>query len=301
MMESVDLNDPNEDFEATNAPQAPLTGTILEAAFVDPAYSWPPQDGEGRNAIELQAATNLLKSVDPASKSVDGSDDDDDDEDLVDPEPPKIKRKTKVVTTTETTTSSRCGFFRCCKSEDAVVETHMEKEPIDEEEKERLKQEYLAKKAEIAEKRKEKAKRKKLKKARRKDKYDRERYNNVPEGILIYRLDTALHTISLMSRPNSNTNMDTLVEEMIVAHAAPSRDKSRRGIQLRSIDGIKTTLVACEQRTAIAWMEALEMMMGNRGAGRRDMGKTNVDPKKVSDAIVCVSVFLSSCSLFSQK
>ena len=93
-----------------------------------------------------------------------------------------------------------------------------------------------------------------------------------------------------MSQPSSNTNMDTLVEEMIVAHAAPSRDKSRRGIQLRSIDGIKTTLVACEQRTAIAWMEALEMMMGNRGAGRRDMGKTNVDPQKVSHTTVCVNL-----------
>ena len=144
-METFDLNESDKDLGATNGPQAPLTGTILEAAFVDPAYSWPPQEGEGRNAIELQAATNLLKGVDPASQSVDGSDDEDD-EDLVDPEPPKIKRKTKVVTTTETTTTSRCGFFRCCRSEDAVVETHLEKEPIDEEEKERLRQEYFAKK-----------------------------------------------------------------------------------------------------------------------------------------------------------
>mmetsp|Transcript_17398 Transcript_17398/g.43410 ORF Transcript_17398/g.43410 Transcript_17398/m.43410 type:complete len:199 (+) Transcript_17398:238-834(+) len=35
-------------------------GTILEAAFVDPAYQWPSPDGAGKNAIELQASVNIM-------------------------------------------------------------------------------------------------------------------------------------------------------------------------------------------------------------------------------------------------
>uniref|UniRef100_A0A7S2SGC9 Uncharacterized protein n=1 Tax=Eucampia antarctica TaxID=49252 RepID=A0A7S2SGC9_9STRA len=284
----------DEDFESVmdaSESEVPLTGTILEAAFVDPAYSWPPAEGQGQHAIELQASTVLLKKVDPNDASADYDDEDYDEdydeEDLRDPEPPRIKRKNTVVTTTETTVTSRCGFFRCCKSEDAVVNTHTEREPIDPEEKERLKQEYLAKKADVAMKREKRSEKRsntlKLKKARkreaRQDKFDREKYTTVPEGILIYQLDTASHAISLLSVPNSNTNLDTLVRTMVIAYAEPSRDKSRRGIQLTSIDGTKATLVACEQRTAIAWLEILDMMLGNRGAGRRNMGKSNVDPE----------------------
>lgn len=42
-----------------------VSGTILEAAFFDPAYSWPPAEGQGKNAIELQASTALMKSAAP--------------------------------------------------------------------------------------------------------------------------------------------------------------------------------------------------------------------------------------------
>jgi hypothetical protein len=41
-----------------------MNGTILEAAFVDPAYPWPPVDGQGKNAIELQASAKLLDDDD---------------------------------------------------------------------------------------------------------------------------------------------------------------------------------------------------------------------------------------------
>lgn len=280
----------DEKFECDNTMEdqnVPPTGTMLVAAFVDPAYSWPPAEGQGKHAIELQASTVLLKNVDPTFSN--GDDDDDgedlDDVDLHDPLPPRIKRRTKIVTTTETTTSSRCGIFRCCRAEDAVVNTHTEKQPIDEEEKERLKQEYLAKKAEVAMKREDRANMLKSKKARqrasRKEKFEREKYKTVPEGILIYQLDTASHTLSLLSTPNSNTNLDTLLTTMIISHARPSRDKSRRGILLTSVSGRKATLLACEQRTAIVWLETLDMMLANRGAGRRDMGKANIEPEEL--------------------
>ena len=45
-------------------------GTVLEAAFVDPAYVWPPPDGEGRNAIELQASVNLMTMDDDDGATV---------------------------------------------------------------------------------------------------------------------------------------------------------------------------------------------------------------------------------------
>jgi hypothetical protein len=48
---------------APNGQYAPW-GTVLEAAFVDPAYQWPPPEGEGRNAIELQASVTLLDDGD---------------------------------------------------------------------------------------------------------------------------------------------------------------------------------------------------------------------------------------------
>lgn len=258
----------------------PTKGAILEAAFVDPAYSWPPKEGEGKNAIELQASSALLRSVEPdqtdtesvfSSSTVGG--------DLQYPDPPKIHKKTKVITTTETTTSSRCGFLRCCKTEEAVVSTAYEEQPIDENEKQRLRDEYKAAKDEVKQKRKDRAVRKKEKRdakaaslrARRMAEREKEKYARVPEGILIYRLDTARREVTLMSGPSSNTDVNSLMRHMVLAGASPSADKSRRGICLSGIDGSRATLVACEQRTAIAWLEAIEMMLSNAGPGRMSM------------------------------
>lgn len=189
-----------------------VNGTLLEAAFVDPAYGWPPAEGQGKNAVELQV-------MEDAS---------------FESEAPSVVEQT--ATTTTTTTKSR-GLFGCCKSEDTVVTTEEGKK--------------LAS-----------SKKKRKKKKRKKDN------RTVPEGILIYRLDTADRSIRLVSDPSSNTNVDTLMTHMVVASAKPGTDKSRREIELVGVDGTKTTLVACEQRSAIAWLEAMDMMLGHKGRGK---------------------------------
>mmetsp|Transcript_9490 Transcript_9490/g.13452 ORF Transcript_9490/g.13452 Transcript_9490/m.13452 type:complete len:770 (+) Transcript_9490:54-2363(+) len=245
-------------------------GTILEAAFVDPAYSWPPAEGQGKNAIELQASTALLRNVDPTFEEED-LEDGIDPKDLKYPEPPKIKVKRKITTETETVTTYRGFFLRCCKSSEQVVNTHSERLPVDEEEINALKYQYSNEKARVARLRKE---REKKLREKRKLKYEKEKYNRVPEGILIYRLDTQNRTLRLMSPPHSNTNMDTLVEFMVIEDAREGIDTSRRGIVLIDGNGQILELTACEQRTAIAWMEALDMMLGYNPKRRRiQMGR----------------------------
>mmetsp|Transcript_18388 Transcript_18388/g.24514 ORF Transcript_18388/g.24514 Transcript_18388/m.24514 type:complete len:811 (+) Transcript_18388:21-2453(+) len=253
----------------TTSPQGP--GTILVAAFVDPAYSWPPEDGQGKNAIELQASTALLLSASD-TKGNDIESDDDDADSLATPPQPKLKARTKVISKTEIVETSRCGFFRCCKNtEEHVVDT-FEKEEIDQEEIARLKAEWEEQRGIVREKRKE---REALKKERHKARLEaikkrqeidreKERYSHVPEGILIYRLDTSDRTVTLLSSPSSNTDVITLMRHMVVSKAEPSNDSSRRGIVITSVDGAEYTIMACEQRTAIAWLEAMNMMFGNK-------------------------------------
>lgn len=276
-------------------------GTILEAAFVDPAYDWPPADGQGKNAIELQASTALLDTVDPSSAA---AHDEDDATSVFSqettasqkaamdlPEKPKIKRSTKVTTTTETVTTSRCGVFKCCKSEEQIVSTAHEPDGNYEEEKRRAMEEYETKKASAekarADHKQKKANRKSARLARKKAK-ERERrrqarHDRVPEGILLYRLDTSTHTIELMSAPSSNTDLEHLMRKMIVSSAGPANDKSRRGINLVGVDGSRATLVACEQRTAIAWMEAMDMMLSNEGRGGKNRKSAAWADEKLDD------------------
>jgi hypothetical protein len=64
-----------------------------------------------------------------------------------------------------------------------------------------------------------------------------------------------------MSEPHCKTDESTLLREVVVASARPSQDKSRRGVILTGVDGSSVTLVACEQRTAIAWLEAIDLML----------------------------------------
>jgi len=234
------------------APQSSgkFKGTILEAAFVDPAYNWPPKEGEGVNAVEMSASTLLL------AKAEDG-----DAKDLEYPSAPKIRRQKMLVTETETYTVARCGIFKCCKSEEQVVNTHTKNVPIDPEEKARLKSEYLAKRAAVRNKRKEKRE-------------DQEKYARVPDGVLIYRLDTASRTISLISAPNSNTDLRELMTDIVVTDAVPSKSTSRRGIMLTDESGQKFELIACEQRSATSWMEALNMMLG-KGRGGMKFGRVS--------------------------
>lgn len=139
------------------------------------------------------------------------------------------------------------------------MNTHTKNIPSNPEEKERLKSEYLAKRAAVRKKRKEKRE-------------DQEKYDSVPDGVLIYRLDTASRTISLISAPNSNTDLRTLMTDIVVTDAVPSKSSSRRGIMVTDESGEKFELIACEQRSATSWMEALNMMLG-KGRGGMNFGR----------------------------
>jgi hypothetical protein len=126
------------------------------------------------------------------------------------------------------------------------------------------------------------------KKARSKEKNQGERYSRVPEGILIYRLDTANHTLSLVSQPSTNTDLTTLVQKMVIASSAPSSDKTRRGIELTGIDGKKATLIACEQRTAISWLEAMDMMTANQQRSAAVANEAQLSGSKVRfSGLIC--------------
>lgn len=232
-----------------DAPEAALVnGTTLEAAFVDPAYPWPPVDGQGKNAIELQAAMN-----------------DDSDDATTDSTKASMQMPKKPVGM-----KKRFGWCGSKKNaDDAVISDY-------EQQKKAAQQARLDYKA--------------RKKEKEKDKRKSSRYTRVPEGILIYRLDTATRTLKLMSPPHANTNMDTLVEEMVIQSSKPSADMSRRGIDLKGDSGKTTTLVACEQRTAIAWLEATDMMLAN---------KQRKNGKKVCCGRVCVMLYLSFSSFIS--
>lgn len=215
--------------QKTDVKQYSSYGTVLEAAFVDPAYSWPPQEGEGKNAIELQASVNLL---DDASVRTTDSER----ERMTIPPRPKRSKETK-----------KKKWYQCCTkaNDEEMLEMHnwelRKKAALD------ARKEHYDRKME------------RNKEARR-----RSRYNRVPEGILIYQLNTANQTLSLMSQPHSQTDHSTLVREMVVASARPANGRTRRGMLIRGVDGTTATLVACEQRTAIAWMEAIDMMLANK-------------------------------------
>uniref|UniRef100_A0A7S2M220 Uncharacterized protein n=1 Tax=Skeletonema marinoi TaxID=267567 RepID=A0A7S2M220_9STRA len=239
------------------------TGTIFEAAFVDPAYTWPPAEGQGKNAIELQASTALIKSVAPNDR-LDELDDDEvsltpsmmssDDEGAA--ASPRSRRN--VQTTTTTTTKKRFG---CCKSSnEQIISANSSNDLVS-------KSSSFGSRFQKGSKAERRAERQRRiiakKKKRRREARARERYRRVPEGILIYRLDTSDRTITLVSGPSSNTDMNTLMTKMVVINAKPSSDISRRGIILTGVRGEIHTVVACEQRTAIAWLESMDMMLAS--------------------------------------
>lgn len=201
-------------------------GTVLEAAFCDPAYQWPPPEGAGKNAIELQASVTLFEDNDSVVTT---------DSEKARMQMPKYPRGG---------VSKKSGGW-CCNNIEAATLTLEEFE-------------QAKKKALQARKDHHEAKKERARAYRKKHKY-----NRVPEGIFIYRLDTATLTLSLMSEPHSQTDLTKLVAEMAIASARPS-DKSRRGMILTGVDGEEATLVACEQRTAIAWLEAIDLMLANK-------------------------------------
>lgn len=202
-------------------------GTILEAAFVDPAYTWPPAEGEGRNAIELEASSSLMSKGDDGSVAT-------------------TESERNRMTIPPKPSAGSGGLFGCCKSDSAVADQH-EWEMARRQAINARKQHYAAKKSRSKEYRK------------------KNRYSRVPEGIMIYRLDTSTQTLTLMSPPHAKTNTKDLVTEMVIASAAPSPNKTRRGMLLKSVDGKTLTLVACEQRTAVSWLETIDLMLANKG------------------------------------
>ena len=269
-------------------------GTILEAAFVDPAYSYPPAEGQGRNAIELQATAHLLHKVDPvkddegslSSQSISNSSIVSADLSVTKAqakaESDLRKRKVKVSQTEreETVTYRGFSFFKCCKSAESHVivgKEYERKEPTqDEIDQARAKAATMVPQMKDKLALKEQRQQENIKRRARREKLERElaerdKYNRVAEGILIYRLNTATRTITLLSGPSSNTDVDNLMYEMVVAHASPSNDKSRRGICLVGKDGSRATITACEQRTAIAWLEAIDMMLSRKNTSVSDL------------------------------
>jgi hypothetical protein len=242
-------------------------GTILEAAFVDPAYSWPPVEGEGKNAIELQASLDLLEG------------------DTISVGTTESMRQRMTTPTRPVIVGNNKRWWQCCKA------------PRDEAALEQVR-DYEARKVAAKEARKAYAQ---LKKEKRKSKETalkkKQRYNRVPEGILIYRLDTSQQLLSLMSPPAQKTNLDLLVKEMTIASAKPSPDKSRRGIVLQGADGQEITLVACEQRTATAWLEAMQIMLAKEDAVQSSFG-ASFARVRVDHLYIVVACLLSFFSVY---
>lgn len=201
-------------------------GTILEGAFVDPAYNWPPADGQGKNAIELQASLQLL-----------GVDNDDD-----------------SMATTETTRQRMQEpdlpvgrRFFCCRDPNAAVSPEQM-------------QRYREKKAKAEEARmKHLSNKKKRLKQKEREERTAKKYESVPEGILIYRLDTSSAVLELVSNTHSNTP-ETILRRCNVAQARAAPHKSRRAIEIVDDTGHTHIITACEQRTATAWLEAAQLL-----------------------------------------
>jgi hypothetical protein len=246
-------------------------GTILEGAFVDPAYNWPPADGQGKNAIELQASLQLLG----ANGSVAGDNDsvfttDTARQRMKDPKLPSLPL-------------SRRLFFCCSRNGDAAA---VSPEQMDK---------YRAKKlqAEQARNSHAKAKKKYLQQKEMSARLAR-KYESVPEGILIYRLDTSTGVLELVSNTHDNTP-ETILRRCVVAHAVAAPHKSRRAIELTDQDGQVHVLTACEQRTATAWLEAVNLLHAKNGHGGglfRGRGGGKVRTTKNKRWTIC---FLKQC------
>jgi len=257
-----------EDNEKEKAPpeqqqqsqQFGTSGTVLEAAFVDPSYQWPPPDGVGKNAIELQASVNLFLDDNESVKTTESQK-----QRMTIPANPA--KKTVSKNDENNNRKGRIRWWNCCRGgsggDTAIID---------------LAEYEKAKRGALKHRKKHYA----GKKARARQLRMKNRYNRVPEGILIYRLDTATQMISLMSDIHDKTDSETLVRDITVTSAKPSSDKSRRGMVLTGIvnaydedlcDDVSTSankiqkeisFVACEQRTSIAWLEAIDLMLANK-------------------------------------
>ena len=187
-------------------------------------------DGEGKNAIELQASLMLLGDEDMESVATSES----------------LKRRLRVPKELKSVAATKGKWWHCCRNNDAVDAKALRK--------------YNERKAisDAAASEHASQKRNALR-LREKQHRNKNRYARVPEGVLIYRLDTSTHELSLMSEPHSKSG--DFITEMTVVSAEPAGEKSRRGMLVTTSEGKKVTLVACEQRTATAWLEAMSLML----------------------------------------
>jgi len=230
-----------------------VAGTILEAAFVDPAYQWPPPDGQGKNAIELKASQSLMADLDDPNKVFDKES-----QTFVAGKKynhqQNLKPGQKGVRTVRTVVQDQSyrGFWCCKWNVKNQVHENIQEDPFAVDRNGNMVSVPESASPDGA-----------VDPAGRdpKEELRASRYGKVPEGILIYRLNTTTRRLELLSEPHNKTNMDTLVRDMVIAKASPSTGKTRRGMDLTGEDGTKTTLVACEQRTAIAWLEVLDMIL----------------------------------------
>jgi hypothetical protein len=55
--------------------------------------------------------------------------------------------------------------------------------------------------------------------------------------------------------------MNALLTSMVVVRAKPGSDCAHLGILLTGANGNQHTLMACKQRTAISWLESMDMML----------------------------------------
>lgn len=252
-------------------------GHILEAAFVDPAYPFPNLALKGTDSLKENGSYDdgAPKDITNVSKKEETN------------KITSVKVKQQKVTTTETVVKYRgFPFWKCCKTEEShVVQSYGEPDPNDVksalEEQKRQRAEERAKKREAEREMAAKYKQtgqphdywteqqrikavseeqSKLASLRRSK--GSQWYKDVPEGLFIYRLDTSSAELTLVSKPNPKTDRKNLVREMVVAHAYPSNDESRRGIVVIGVDGTETVLLACDQRTALAWLEVIDLMIG---------------------------------------
>jgi len=219
-------------------------GTILEAAFLDPAYS-----GIVETFTEMVQGTDEDDNVKPAQREA-------------------------FETAVKTAQKKNPGLFSCCTSNEAVMDTHAPSASAS-----------RAPSTSAAAEKEQAANKTAAATSKAKD-AAQNNTNKVPEGILIYKLDTTNNTIELKNEPGAKTDIGKLMTSMVIAKAAPSNDASRRGIELTGIDGSKARLVACEQRTATAWLEAMDMMLGNkkrtdasRGVAKNSGAKVSQTPK----------------------
>ncbi|CAB9512329.1 expressed unknown protein [Seminavis robusta] len=247
-----------------NGDDAQVSGTILEAAFVDPAYQWPPPDGQGKNAIELKASQSLMADLEDPTIQFDKET-----QSFVPakPQTPLLQPGQKGIRHTKTVVEDHSyrGFWCCKWSVKNQVSENIREDPFEVDYNGKLielRDEEVAEPRPIAEQVHDPGEKVKDEKQQRRE----NRYGKVPEGILIYRLNTSTRRLELLSQPHTNTDTDALVRELVVVGASPSNDRSRRGMDLVGEDGTRASLVACEQRTAIAWLEVLDMVLGGNNA-----------------------------------